>query len=259
MPDWIANVRVAVRNMIWPGLLTTGISLLMILRKKKVIKWLVLIIIILDLFRFGWKYTPFVTKEFVYPETEITKFLTNQEGLFRAETKKGPILPANTWTMYGLYSASGYDPLAPRDYTLEYGRQLNGSAVESRYALLDYYDPVKLGEFNVKYLLVDKEYFTKGIKEWKTAFETEKMMVLENPEFKERVEWFGKQEAGNVEVLSYTPNEVRIGYRVDEAGRLVVRDSWDEGWRVWVNGEEKKSINIIECLERLTLRQARGR
>ncbi|OQA83516.1 MAG: Bacterial membrane protein YfhO [Microgenomates group bacterium ADurb.Bin238] len=256
VPEWILNMKVAIRNMIWPSLLTMALAGVVLFRKWVDIRWVILFIVVLDLFRFGWKYTPFVSREFVYPNTEVTEFLTNQEGLFRVETKKGPILPANTWAMYRLYSASGYDPLAPRDYTLEYGRQLNGVAVESRYALLDYYDPAKLGEFNVKYLLIDREHFTKGVGDWKTAHETEKMLILENPEFKNRVELLG--EGGEVEVSSYTPNEIKIGYRAEENGEVVVRDAWDEGWKAYVNGEETRIDKYNEIFRKVGVKAGEG-
>ena len=256
VPEWILNMKVAIRNIIWPSLLTMALAGVVLFRKWVDIRWVILFIVVLDLFRFGWKYTPFVSREFVYPKTEVTEFLTNQEGLFRVETKKGPILPANTWAMYRLYSASGYDPLAPRDYTLEYGKQLNDAAVESRYALLDYYDPVKLGEFNVKYLLIDKEYFTKGVSEWKTAHETEKMLVLVNPEFKVRVELLG--EVGEVEVSSYAPNEIKIGYRAEENGEVVVRDAWDEGWKAYVNGEVTRIDKYNEIFRKVGVKAGEG-
>lgn len=256
VPEWILNMRVAIRNMIWPSLLTIALVGVVLFRKWVDIRWVILLILVLDLFRFGWKYTPFVSREFVYPSTEVTEFLTNQEGLFKVETKKGPILPANTWAMYRLYSASGYDPLAPRDYTLEYGKQLNGAAVESRYALLDYYDPAKLGEFNVKYLLIDKEYFTKGVGDWKTAHETEKMLILENPEFKNRFELLG--EGGEVEVSSYTPNEIKIRYTTKENGEVVVRDAWDEGWWALVNGRETRIDRYNEIFRKIEVEAGEG-
>lgn len=256
VPEWILNMRVAIRNMVWPSLLTIALVGVVLFRKWVDTRWVILLILVLDLFRFGWKYTPFVSREFVYPSTEVTEFLTNQEGLFRVETKKGPILPANTWAMYRLYSASGYDPLAPRDYTLEYGKQLNGAAVESRYALLDYYDPAKLGEFNVKYLLIDKEYFTKGVGDWKTAHETEKMLILENPEFKNRFELLG--EGGEVEVSSYTPNEIKIRYTTKENGEVMVRDAWDEGWWALVNGRETRIDKYNEIFRKIEVEAGEG-
>jgi len=238
VPQWLVNIHVARRNLIWPTLMVIGLSVVLLLRIKFDIRWLVVVLIVLDVFRFGWKYNPFVPKDFVYPETEVISFLKNSDGVYRIETKAGPFFPANTWVMYGLYSASGYDPLAPRTYARGYSDQLNGTLSESRYSILGNYNSRALGEFNVKYLLIDKEYFTKGVQNWRTTFETEKMLVLENPDFKERVEW--REGEGKVMVESYSANEIKIKYESGEDGEIIVRDNWDDGWKAVVNGEERE-------------------
>jgi hypothetical protein len=239
MEWWIGNMVVARRNLVWPMMLVFGLAGSLVLRRFVITKWLVVVIIVFDLFRFGWKYTPFVDKDWVYPKTEVLSWLADREGLFRVESKKGPFLPANTWAMYGLDAASGYDPLAPREYVSEYSLQLNHSNSESRYSILESYDPTDLGEFNIKYLLDDKEHFTRGVADWDVAYETDKMQVLENPEVRPRIGWEADGDVGEIDILKYEAQEIGIRYKASGPARMIVRDSWDEGWRAWVNGEEQ--------------------
>ena len=242
MSDWLKRMVVIKRNLILPSLLILGITGLIVLRKWSMAKYLIILIVVADLFRFGWKYNPFVVKEWVYPDTEVTSFLSTQPGLFRVESQKGPVLPANTWTMYGLYSASGYDPLQGKDYASEYSRVLNRGNSATRYSTLEKYNSQDLGEFNVKYLLIDKEFpglYENGLRRWKLAFDTEKISVYENPDFKERIEWQGEGQ-GEVKALTYSPNKISLSYFSAGNGEIIIRDSWDEGWKARVNGQSQE-------------------
>lgn len=252
MADWLGRMNVIRRNLIWPSLLVAGTITMLLLRKYDWIKIFIITLLVADLFRFGWKYNPFVKKEWVYPDTKVTDFLKSQPGLFRVEAQKGPILPASTWTMYGLYSASGYDPLANKDYVYEYSRQLNNSDLVTRYSILENYDSVNLGKFNVKYLLVIKDYpgsYSKDLKKWKSVLETEKVIVYENPYVLNRADWVGNGE-GTVIVEKYSPNEVKLNYSSSVEGEVVLRDSWDKGWKARVNGNPVQ-INKFENLFRV--------
>lgn len=83
-------------------------------KKKKTTNLFVLLfiaIILFDLFRFGWKFTPFTKSEYLFPNTQVLEFLQKQKGVFRIATTDSRILPPNFSAMYGLESIEGYDPL----------------------------------------------------------------------------------------------------------------------------------------------------
>ncbi len=113
------NLSVAKRNLILPSVLFTVSSLLLLiaylLRNKRGLATLIYIAIlgvtVFDLFRFGWKFTPFTRQEWLFPQTETIKFLQNQPKPFRFMTTDRRIFPPNFSAPYGLEDVSGYDPL----------------------------------------------------------------------------------------------------------------------------------------------------
>lgn len=160
----LQNSLVAVRNMILPSLLILAAWLFFLAsfilkgKFKVALLWLIMLVFIFDLFRFGDKYLPFVRKELLFPQTPLIEFLQQQEKPFRIEKESSEILPANMWSYYGLESASGYNPLYPRRYS-EFISVLNSNEVRfdvSRYALVDNFDSQLFDLLNNKYLLVLK-------------------------------------------------------------------------------------------------------
>lgn len=112
---WTIHLPQILRNLIYPSLLCLGFIISWTLRNKKYIYLLILIVVVSDLFRFGWKYDPFVKKDFVFPNTREISFLQQDKDYFRVDRENGPVLPPNTWEDYLLRSASGYDPVSLRD------------------------------------------------------------------------------------------------------------------------------------------------
>lgn len=84
------------------------------------------------------------------------------------------------------------------------------------------------------------------------------MLVLENPEFKERVEWLGQDENGEVTSVEYSPNEIKIGYMTEENGEVMVRDAWDEGWWALVNGRETRIDKYNEIFRKIEVEAGEG-
>ncbi len=110
------------RNLYIPTFLAIiGIVFLFIYKKasaryQSIFVQLVLIVIVADLFRFGWKFTPFTNHEYLYPSTKTIDFLQSQPGIFRIMSTDDRILPPNFSMMYKLQSIDGYDPLYLRNY-----------------------------------------------------------------------------------------------------------------------------------------------
>lgn len=250
----IVSLDVAIRNLAVPAMLLTASFLSTILfRKRRIYYWLIGLIIIGDMFRFGWKYLPFSNKEYVFPPTEVTNFLMEDNEVFRVEKESAALLSPNTWTMYGLMSPSGYDPMAIAEYTYEFNKNLNNSYDNySRYAEIQHYDAKALGEYNVKYLLAvkrDDEGKVPGTNliykinqnDWEVTAETTALAVLKNKKYLPRtfIET-DKNATGTAKILSYKANEVAIEYETDDAGTLVLLDTWYPGWEAWVDGQKKE-------------------
>ncbi len=247
------NMAVAMRNLIVPTILCGSLFLVVILSNRiKPWKWLVLSIVVADLFRFGWKYIPFVPKAYVYPETEVISFIKKDHGVFRIEKELGEILPQNTWTAYQLMSPSGYDPMAIETYVKAFSHDLNH--VEhpgvTRFSEINTYDAKALGKYNVKYLLAikrDKEARLGGNnlnqainqKEWKKVFETKMVTVLENKDYKERARVIyknGEEARGEASIASYENNKVVVNFKNVDGDLLLLTDTFYPGWTARLNG-----------------------
>ena len=113
------SLAIAQRNLILP----TGMALifvaLVIAKKIKFIihnsKFLILSVLlaltVFDLFRFGWKFEPFVNKSWLFPTTKTIEFLQKDQDIFRIMATDSRLTPPNFAGWYGLQDIAGYDPL----------------------------------------------------------------------------------------------------------------------------------------------------
>jgi hypothetical protein len=127
------DLAVTKQNLIFPTILFAVVSIVLtiyiLVSNKKLITVLIsllILIAILDLFRFGWKFEPFTNKEYLFPSTSVTSFLQNQKGTFRVMATDSRILPPNFSIMYKLQTLDGYDPL----YLQRYGELMAASGRE---------------------------------------------------------------------------------------------------------------------------------
>jgi len=259
------NYMVAIRNLFLPIVLSCFIIFILAFIKNDNLKRvLILFVVIFDLFRFGWKYTPFVNKEYIFPKTNITTFLQNQSGLFRIEKEKGPLLTPNTWTAYGLSSTSGYDPMALGNYSIFFQEYINSQKnvnYTSRYSEIDTYNAKSLSEANVKYILalkydkIDKISsdgknlnYKINTKEWNNVYEYGSVIVLENKEFKPRIEILNQNNPTAIKNIFYSANKISFqANSLEDNSTLVLRDTWYPGWKAFVNNKEipiDKYLNI---------------
>lgn len=153
---------ISIKNLVFPlgfASLLVFISVL-IYRYKKLINILIVLIIILstsELFRFGWKYTPFSNRNLVYPATPVTDFIVNQSGVYR--THFGEVIPMNMWSSYDLQSFSGYDavyPLNVAKYIAATNSNNPSTTPMGRHGSLDNYSSQLFDLTNSKYITVLK-------------------------------------------------------------------------------------------------------
>ena len=196
--DLLENLAVAKRNLILPTLLMTPSVLLFLslflkrlLKFRKGILSLLFLFIIFDLFRFGFKYTPFTNREYLYPETDLTTFLKEQEGLYRFYG----LIPQSMFIPYNLFSLEGYEPLMIKWYG-EFANQINEEKFQtvstgSRWVIVNRHESSLLNLMGVKYLLShnaepvsnwDAQYFRYSEKKYKLVFQYGKSQVYENKE-----------------------------------------------------------------------------
>jgi hypothetical protein len=169
------NDLVAVRNLMLPGLVLFLAGGGLLVFKKPVPRTVFLLgLILFDLGRYFFKFTPFSPPEFDYPRTPVIKFLQSEKGYFRTDREKGPVLPPNSQVAYGLATPSGYDPMALYTNTLFYNGFYNHDPAASatttpvitRYQELTSYSSSGLDLFGVKYLAVLKRDESGKFRPW---------------------------------------------------------------------------------------------
>ena len=154
---------VSQRNLIFPfatlglGVLISGSLWIVPKKSYSLLSTFYFLFSILGLIRFGWKFTPFSSKEYLYPVTPAIKFLQDNMGINdRYMTLDRRLLPPNANIMYKLKSIEGYDPIYSKDYAVKIAGMENGDETIPDYGRIirptNFNSPIA-GELNVKYVL----------------------------------------------------------------------------------------------------------
>ncbi len=209
---WDEKYIISWKNLIFPVLASGGLLAVSVLfwRVKRILVYCVLAIICIDLFRFGWKYTPFVNTTFDFPKTSSIEFLKNNLGNYRMERERAEIMPSNTWAYYNLMSPSGYDPLLSLNYARLH-KAYNGndpSEPPVRYLEMEKPDSNILDLLGVKYILALKRI--EGVPNPDGTLP----VPLQNPKF---VEVFSEDSVSVLENKKVMPRaSVYFDWEVDE-------------------------------------------
>jgi len=189
---------VGVRNLIFPtAILFSSTALIWIILRFKALKKpansLLLALLVFELFRFGWKFTPFSPRALVFPKTPVLEFLTSQEKPFR--TTNSRVIPVNLHMFYNLESLEGYETMRPYISSKFIAALNQGTPTASptgRYGIIDNDTSHLLDLANTKYYLalkkdkkgresptgvINKKY---DPKRFTIAFEDKSVVVLES-------------------------------------------------------------------------------
>jgi hypothetical protein len=159
------------------------------LKLKKAFVFLIFLLIVFDLFRFGFKYTPFTDGHYLYPETNLTNFLKEQPGLFRFIR----IIPQSMFIPYDLSSPEGYEPLMMKRYA-QFANQINEEkfnqvSTGSRWVIVNRHESPLLNLMGTKYLLSyypefesdwEPQYFQYPEKKYELIFQYGDSQIYEN-------------------------------------------------------------------------------
>lgn len=157
-----SHKSISFRNVILPIIFSSVACLLILFRQKyfmsiKINKFIIItisIVAVVELLRFGWKYTPFSPANLIFPNTPIFQFLENDNGIHRVSP--GNVVPMNMLMPYGIESVSGYDAV----YPIWWARLLAvirsndpNNVTLSYYAPFDKYESKWFDILNNKYLI----------------------------------------------------------------------------------------------------------
>jgi len=187
---------VGLRNLVFPGaiLMSTigGLYVGQKLKMRKVALIFVYLIMLGELFRFGWKFTSFGKAEFVYPTTPAIEFLQSQPKPFRVSL--GDTMPVNLHMPYKLETLGGYETMRPQKAS-SFIASVNKNSAEAspagRYGIIDNDSSPLLALVNTKYYLTLKRNSQGGVDEsgevplkfqnsrFKKVFEDKSVVILE--------------------------------------------------------------------------------
>lgn len=154
---------VALANLVLPYVfLLVTVTLLFIGRRvlvvKKTFTVVVCILAVFELFVFGWKFTPFVYKNVVFPLTPALSYLQSIEVPYR--TTGAHTVPINLRMNYKIPSLEGYDAVYPESFS-KFLTVLNGgdpnSTTLGRYGFVNDDNAQLLNLANVSYVLESRE------------------------------------------------------------------------------------------------------
>lgn len=285
-PDTVA-ILVTKSNLRFPTILFVLFSVLFLgysrIKNKTVLKIIIVLIIFLslvDLLRFGFKYTPFVDKKYLFPQTKTTEYLMSQTGLFRIAATDSRIFPPNFSTHYNLQSVEGYDPLYLKSYgSMIAANEREDHSVAEPFGFNRIITPRNINSpfldfLNVKYVLsfdeLDPAKFKKVLTEGLTKT-YENKNVLPRVYFVENIgrantqsgvaELLSKTDLsntaividkeilksytkGNAKVTRYAPNEVVINTTNVGDGFLVFSDTYYPSFRATIDGRDTKIYQV---------------
>lgn len=159
----VAKNVVALRNLVIPtaALFSSLVIYLLIAKKilsKKIAVILFFAVAVVELFRFGWKFTPFSAKNIVFPTTPILAYLESREKPVRVTGSK--VIPINMKMPYKLESLEGYDavyPLRVAKFLAALNSEKSGTQPLGRYGTVDNDTSELLDLVNTKYYLTLKD------------------------------------------------------------------------------------------------------
>ena len=255
------QMKTGLRNLILPTFCLFLISFLSLIyntfNRRKVFANILILVVFLstvgELFRFGWKYNPFVKKELYFPQTPLLEYLQKNAGYQRIERERGEVLPPNMWIPYHLYSSSGYDPI----YPLNYARFLSilgdsSNFSPSRYAEIDNYRSRFLDLLGIKYVLAIKRdehdvvsqsgkvSYKFNLDKLRKVYDSGSIAVLENSNafprafLVEDIAIMNPLKA-DVKIQNYESGKVEIFTDYSQSSYFVLTDTYFPGWKAFID------------------------
>jgi len=282
------HLLVVKSNLLLPTiLLAISVVLLIVLinitKNKKftvVICTTILAISLFDLFRFGWKFTSFTQRPYLFPPTKTLSFLQKNLGDFRIMATDSRIFPPNFPAVYKLQSLDGYDPL----YLLRYGELIAASERKkaditppfgfNRIITPHNYESRIADLLGVKYVL---SFSTLNVPKLVKVFQEGQTMVYENKNVIPRAFFVNtiklsenKEESmkmlfdtsidltragivenqnenlnlswsvGSANIIQYDENKVIIDTKNEDVGFLILTDTFYPTWKASIDGKRAK-------------------
>jgi len=276
----VTELNISKSNLILPSILfITSVAIFSLnkIKRFKFFNYFIIAVVLFDLLRFGWKFTPFTSSNYLYPKTNSLSFLEDQPGQFRIMTTDSRIFTPNFSVVYRIQSIEGYDPL----YLKRYGELVAASERKNpdinppfgfnRIITPHNFDSEIMDLMNVRYILslsdlnspklkkvyqegetriyenekvIPRTFFVKRTVEAKGENDSIKKMFQIKQDFKNTavVEGFLSKgyAQGNSQIIKYNEGKILISTQNNGEGFLVLTDSFYPTWRAKIDGKETK-------------------
>jgi len=289
------NITVAGRNLILPTILfllaSFGLVVYLFLLKRKrfqrfsiIVIYCLLLLTIFDLFRFGWKFTPFSREEWIFPKTNLISTVEKDSGISRFLSLDRRIMPPNFSNYYRIQDISGYDPLYLQHFgqfvaSWERGKPDISPASFNRIITPANFRSVFLDLLGVKYILSldpilsnnmelinmeGKTYLYRNKNVFPRAFFAEKILLAESLQDEiekmfilgDKLKYIAttgenlrlpqvKLSRGEyVEIRQYDNNYVQVATKSEIERLLVLTDIYYPSWQVFIDGKKGKVLRV---------------
>lgn len=261
------------------GVLLIGLDVLRKRISHKVLAIFFLVVVIIsvgDLIRFGTKFEPFVSNQFLFPNDTLLTFLQKNAGAYRIMATDSRIFPPNFSIMYSLQSVEGYDPLYIKRYgefiaALERNKPNTSSPFGFNRIITPHnYRNALVNLLGVKYVLslddITTRGFTKVFQEGQTkvyenknvlprTFFVSKVIIATSKQHSIDTLFAHTSDLGTLAVVEgmrvlppiglgyahiarYSPNTVTIATQSHNTGFLVLTDTYYPTWHAYIDGKE---------------------
>ncbi len=236
------NQLVAQRNLILPtGILGLSAFILFFKFKNKLFVYgsltLLLLLSAFDLLRFGLKYTPFSSKQFLFPQTETIQFLKSDPEVFRIMSTDRRIMPPNFSLAFDLQTIEGYDPLYLLEYAnlitlLETGQSQSQPIAFNRIVKPTNIDSDLINQLNVKYVLSLNKLQSP---QFKLVFQEDQTHVYQNLKVMPRARIIKGE--GSVNLIEYKPEQILLEVNAETDATLELAEMDYPIWHASIDSQ----------------------
>ncbi|HEX4953233.1 MAG TPA: YfhO family protein [Thermoanaerobaculia bacterium] len=190
----------------------------------------VLVVAAADLLFAHSRSVPALAAAELHPETPALAFLQGRAGRVAGVDLA---LRPNTATVHGLLDLRGDDSTKLARFERFWAREL-GEGHATDFRTLSRWQSPWLDELGVRWVLAAPGASAQD-PAWTVAYRAADAVVFERPNALPLMR-LEPPEAGRLEVLGAAPGHREIALDLTLPARLVVAESWDRGWRAWVDG-----------------------
>jgi hypothetical protein len=206
-------------------------------------------LLLIDLVAAHARTNPGISSSRVYPVTGAVRFL---QGRPERVAGMGDALHPDAAMVYGLYDVRGDSPVKLQRYDEVYGT-FGASHPVYFFPIRDWTTPW-LDRLGVRWVMAGPAEKPPPGLDWRLAYQGNDARVYERPGALPLV----RLDGGQARVEKRLPGEWRIAFQAPEGGRLVVAETWDPGWRAWLDGRPVAIEPVQDILMSVSLRPGAG-